>query len=666
MNITDKLTILADAAKYDVSCASSGSRRKNTGQRLGNAAACGICHSYTEDGRCVSLLKILLTNYCIYDCAYCVNRQSNDVPRAAFTSEEVVSLTTDFYRRNYIEGLFLSSGVMGSPDATMEHLVRAVRLLREEGFNGYIHLKCVPDASERLIQQAGLHADRLSVNIELPSERSLRRLTRDKSYSSVLTPMGIIQDNILQTRADRKRLRHVPSFAPAGQSTQLIIGASPESDYEILSLANLLYKEKTLKRVYYSAYIPVLKPTQGMPDICEPPLQRENRLYQSDWLIRLYGFSLDELITPKTPFLDLNMDPKQAYALSHPEAFPVDINTADREMILRVPGIGIKSANRIVGLRRRGRIRYEHLKQMGVVLARANGHIRCDGMPTPHWVNTFPADTVAERPGREGRIHTKPPRVMIYDGSFDGLLTVIYRTYQDRRVPAAIKPSKQPQLGLFDEHTTVASDLAIAERVWEGLKKRLGWKHRQKLYHAFLSGAPEVEMAICRYVHDVVPAGIGDKAHLASHLRIHSLAQRVRREAHRMKGFVRFQRVDDDRYLALVSPRYDVLPLIRRHFEARFADQEWIIYDTRRNYGLVYDGAATEALQLDLTQLRSAPSDVEANERQYQSLWQQYYRAINIDLRNNSRLHRQKLPRRYWRYLTEKQGIRDLEIGDVH
>jgi probable DNA metabolism protein len=392
-----------------------------------------------------------------------------------------------------------------------------------------------------------------------------------------------------------------------------------------------------------------------MPDICEPPLQRENRLYQSDWLIRLYGFSLNELITPETPFLDLNMDPKQAYALSHPEAFPVDINTADREMILRVPGIGIKSANRIVGLRRRGRIRYEHLKQMGVVLSRANGHIHCDGMPAPHWVNTFSAGTAVQRPDREGRIHTKKPRVIIYDGTFDGLLTVLYRTYEDQCVPEAIKRSKQSQLGLFDEYTTVDSDLAIAERVWEGLKKRLGWKHRQKLYHAFLSSAPEVEMAICRYVHDVVPAGNEGRAHLASHLRIHSLAQRVGREAHRMKGFVRFQRLADDRYLALVSPRYDVLPLIRRHFEARFADQEWIIYDTRRNYGLVYDGDTTKALQLDLTQLGSAPSDVEANEREYQSLWQQYYRAINIDLRNNPRLHLQRLPRRYWRYLTEKQ-----------
>ena len=655
MNVEDKLTILADAAKYDVSCASSGSRRKNSGRRLGNAAACGICHTYTEDGRCVSLLKILLTNYCIYDCAYCVNRQSNDVPRAAFTSEEVVSLTIDFYCRNYIEGLFLSSGVMGSPDTTMEHLVRAVRLLRQEGFNGYIHLKCVPDASERLIQYAGLYADRLSVNIELPSERSLIRLTRDKSYSSVLTPMGIIQGNIAQTRVDRKRLRHVPSFAPAGQSTQLIIGASPESDYEILSLANQLYREKSLKRVYYSAYIPVLKPTQGMPDICKPPLQRENRLYQSDWLIRLYGFSLDELIKPETPFLDLTMDPKQAYALSHPEVFPVDINTADREMILRVPGIGIKSANRIVGLRRRGRIRYEHLKQMGVVLSRANGHIYCDGMPIPHWVNNFSADTADNKRDKQGRIHAKTPRVMIYDGTFDGLLTVLFRTNKDRRVPGAIKRSKQTQLGLFDEHTTVTSDLAIAKRVWEGLKKWLGWKHRQKLYHAFLSNAPEVEMAICRYVHDAVPSGSGDTAHLASHIRVHSLAQRVRREAHRMKGFVRFQREADGRYLALVSPRYDVLPLIRHHFEARFADREWIIYDTRRSYGLMYDGDSTKALQLDLAQLRSASSGVEASERQYQSLWKRYYQTINIDLRNNPKLHLQYLPRRYWRYLTEKQ-----------
>jgi probable DNA metabolism protein len=662
MRLEDKLAILADAAKYDVSCASSGSRRKNFGKRLGNTAASGICHTYTEDGRCVSLLKILLTNHCIYDCVYCVNRRSNDIPRAAFTAREVVSLTIDFYRRNYIEGLFLSSGVVRSPDDTMERMVRVVKRLREEGFHGYIHLKCVPDAGGRLIRQAGRHADRLSINIELPSEKSLVRLTRDKSYPSVLTPMGIIQEKIAQNRADRKHLRHVPSFAPAGQSTQLIIGASPESDYEILALADRLYRGKSLKRIYYSAYIPVLQPGPGLPDITEPPLRRENRLYQSDWLMRLYGFSLEEVITPNAPFLDLNMDPKQAYALNHPDQFPVDINRADREMILRVPGIGIKSANRIVGLRRHGRIRYEHLKQLGVVVSRATVYLRCDGMPNRQWIHAVPG-TGGPEPARSAGSRKETDRenpsellVMAYDGSFDGLLTVVFKTYEDKMLPQSIERSGAHQMGLFDRRRDVASDPNIAERVWKGLGERLGWKQRRKLYDAFLSGDPGVEMAICRYIRDIVPAGDGGDAHLTSHILINSLAQRVRREAHRMKGFIRFQRMGDSHYLAMISPSYDVLPLIRRHFEARFADQDWTIYDTRRNYGLNYDGHTTRELQLNPNQLEFPPGGAKEYELHYQRLWRKYYQAVNIDPRNNPKLHARQLPRRYWRYLPEKQN----------
>ncbi len=662
MKLENKLAILADAAKYDVSCASSGSRRRNTGKRLGNAAASGICHTYTEDGRCVSLLKILLTNHCIYDCVYCVNRCSNDIPRAAFTAKEVANLTIDFYRRNYIEGLFLSSGVMRSPDDTMERLIRVVKLLRDEGFNGYIHLKCVPDAGDRLIRRAGRYADRLSINIELPSEKSLVRLTRDKSYPSVLTPMGVIQETIAQTRDDRKRMRHVPPFAPAGQSTQLIIGASPESDYEILTLADSLYRGKALKRVYYSAYIPVPQPLPGLPDIAAPPLQRENRLYQSDWLMRFYGFSLQELITPDTPFLDLKIDPKQAYALNYPEQFPVDINTADREMILRVPGIGVMSANRIVGLRRRGRIRFEHLKQLGVAMKRAAGFIRCDGMPSRQWHHGatvkadpgFAALTVGRRDG-DGTTATEP-HVMTYDGSFDGLLTVVFKTFEEKALPQAIEYSGPYQLGLFERRTNVTSDPHMAERVWNGLGKRLGWKKRRKVHDAFLSGEPAVGMAICRYIHDIIADGGSNGAHLASHILISSLARRVRREAHRMKGFVRFQRVTQAQYLALVAPRYDVLPLIRRHFEARFADQKWIIYDTRRNYGLSYDRQSTRECRLDLSELKTIPADEGSDERQYQTLWQRYYQSVNIDPRNNPKLHLRQLPRRYWRYLPEKHG----------
>ncbi len=664
MDIEDKLTILADAAKYDVSCASSGSRRKNSGRRLGNSAPSGICHTYTEDGRCVSLLKILLTNVCIYDCAYCVNRCSNDIPRAAFTTREIVSLTIDFYRRNYIEGLFLSSGVIRSPDDTMERLVRTVQMLRGQGFNGYIHLKCVPFASRRLIQQAGQHADRLSVNIELPSEASLMRLAQDKTYASVLTPMGVIRETIAETRADRKRLRHVPAFAPAGQSTQLIVGASPESDYEILNLADGLYRQQTLKRVYYSAYVPVGGSRKPLPDLVEPPLRRENRLYQADWLMRLYGFSIDEVIDSASPWLDLTIDPKQAFALRHPERFPVDINTADREMILRVPGIGLKSANRIVHLRQKGRIRLEHLRQLGAIVTRARPYIRCDGLPARQWpvaATRIPPQTVtmASPPGgTEASSSSAGRRVFETDGSFEGLLSAIYRAYTDPALPDAIEPNGRGQRGLFEQPVTINTDPVIADRVWKGLKKHLGAKRRRKLLDAFLSGHAGVETMIYRLVADAIAARRGrtGRTHLSTFIQIDKLSRQVRLEAHRMKGLIRFEQTGDDGYLALADPRYDVLPLVRRHFESRFADQRWIIYDTRRNYGLVYDGRHTQALQMDVAALTASCRN--DHEQLCQTLWQHYYAAVNVEARNNPRLHLSKLPRRYWQYLTEKQPLR--------
>ncbi|MEJ2476615.1 MAG: putative DNA modification/repair radical SAM protein [Desulfobacterales bacterium] len=664
MRIEDKLAVLADAAKYDVSCASNGSRRKNTGRRLGNAAPSGICHTYTEDGRCVSLLKILYTNACIFDCAYCVNRCGNDIPRSAFTLDEIVSLTIDFYRRNYIEGLFLSSGIMRSPDDTMERLIRTVQDLRKQGFNGYIHVKCVPYASRRLIRQAGLYADRLSVNIELPSEKSLKQLTKNKTYASVLEPMGVIREAIAETQDSRKRLRHVPPFAPAGQSTQLIVGASPESDYDILDLADRLYRRQTLKRVYYSAYVPVGQPGTGLPEIAAPLLQRENRLYQADWLMRLYGFSIAEVISAESPYLDLKIDPKQAFALRHPALFPIDINAADREMILRVPGIGLKSANRIVSLRRRGRIRFEHLKQMGVVVARAQSFIQCEGLPTGQWQGASLARRFQnpEPPQCQRSLDAGParetPLVFMTDGTFEGLLTAIFDAYIAERPPEAVESSGSDQWGLFERRVTVSTDPAKSERVWKGFKKHLGINRRRKLFDAYLSGSPGVETMIYRFVRDAIPGRNArrSEAHLASHIQIEKLCMRVRREAHRMKGFVRFRRTGDDRYLALVAPRYDILPLIRRHFESRFADQTWIIYDTSRNYGLCYDRYKTRELRLDVSELKAPGNDDVGDEELCQTLWQRYYAAVNISSRNNRKLHLRQLPRRYWRYLPEKQS----------
>jgi putative DNA modification/repair radical SAM protein len=377
--ILDKLKILADAAKYDVSCSSSGGKRKNHNQGLGNAEGIGICHSFTDDGRCVSLLKILLTNFCIFDCAYCVTRSSNDIKRAAFTVEEVVELTLNFYRRNYIEGLFLSSGIFKNADYTMERLVRVAKKLRtEHKFNGYIHLKTIPGASQELIREAGLYADRLSVNIELPSEQSLQQLAPEKDYPSILIPMGAIKEELTAAKEEKKLYKHAPSFAPAGQSTQLIVGASAENDRQILSLSDSLYQSYQLKRVYYSGYVPISTDSR-LPVLAQPPVVRENRLYQADWLMRFYGFAAQELTDEHHPHLDQEVDPKLAWALRHLHIFPLEVNTADYEMILRVPGIGVRSAKKIVSARRFAHLQFDHLHQIGVVLKRARFFITCQG-----------------------------------------------------------------------------------------------------------------------------------------------------------------------------------------------------------------------------------------------------------------------------------------------
>ena len=382
--ILAKLRILAESAKYDVSCSSSGTSRKNSPGGIGSAASTGICHSFTDDGRCVSLLKILYTNHCMYDCAYCVNRRSNDLPRASFTVRELVELTIEFYRRNYIEGLFLSSAVVRSPDHTMERMVRVLQLLRTaHRFNGYIHVKCIPGASRELVLQAGLYADRLSVNIEIPSEGNLKRLAPEKDHQSVYAPMRHIQEGMLENHEARQKFRHAPRFAPAGQSTQMIIGASSERDADILKLSSLLYGGPGLKRVYYSGFVPVNGYDTRLPALTAVPLVRENRLYQADWLMRLYHFNAGEIADDRHPDLDLEIDPKLAWALRHPEYFPLDVNRADYVQILRVPGIGLKSAERIVTARRHCRLTAQDLTQLGVVMKRAKYFLSCRGTDAP-------------------------------------------------------------------------------------------------------------------------------------------------------------------------------------------------------------------------------------------------------------------------------------------
>lgn len=373
MTLGEKLEILSDAAKYDVSCTSGGTERKGDGEGMGNCRKAGICHSFSADGRCISLLKILFTNECIYDCKYCVNRSGNDVVRTSFTPEEVCTLTMEFYRRNYIEGLFLSSGVLKSPNYTMELLYTVLYKLRHEhNFQGYIHVKAIPGADSRLIQMTGYLADRMSVNIELPTAESLRLLAPHKTRKNILAPMRFVQQMSAENQYEIQTYRHVPKFVPAGQSTQMIIGATPESDYQILHVAESLYKKFDLKRVFYSAFIPVNE-DKNLPSVKEqrPPLLREHRLYQADWLLRYYHFEAGELLDEENPNFNAYLDPKCFWALRHLEEFPIEINYAAYDMLLRVPGIGYKSASRIVKARRMGMLDFEDLKKMGVVLKRA-------------------------------------------------------------------------------------------------------------------------------------------------------------------------------------------------------------------------------------------------------------------------------------------------------
>ncbi len=380
LSLMEKLGILTDSAKYDVACTSSGVERKGNGRDLGNCVKAGICHSFSSDGRCISLLKILMTNECIYDCKYCINRRSNDVPRATFAPEEICRLTMEFYRRNYIEGLFLSSGIIESPGRTMELMYQTLYLLRNVyRFNGYVHVKAIPGAPPQLIQMTGYLADRMSVNLELPTAEGLRELAPNKHRRSILTPMRQIQNGIQVNQHDLMLYRHAPKFVAGGQSTQMIIGATGESDYQILNVAESLYRKFALKRVFYSAFVKVNE-DKALPSLPGgPPLLREHRLYQADWLLRFYGFEAQELLDEKRPFFNVMLDPKEDWAVRHLEQFPVEINRASYERLLRVPGIGVRSARRIVAARRSARLRFEDLRRIGVVLKRAVYFITCGG-----------------------------------------------------------------------------------------------------------------------------------------------------------------------------------------------------------------------------------------------------------------------------------------------
>ncbi len=408
MDLRIKLTILADAAKYDASCASSGAKGRRDGSTLGSTEGMGICHSYTPDGRCVSLLKILLTNYCIYDCHFCVNRVTSEIPRARFTVEEVVRLTLDFYKRNYIEGLFLSSGIIQSVEYTMEQLIAVARTLRQQyGFGGYIHLKLIPGASEELIHEAGLWADRLSANIELPTQADLQRLAPDKKHETIVGAMAEVRERLAEVRSDRQAGLHPPRFAPAGQSTQMVIGATPTPDRAILQTAAALYRDQQVRRVYYSAYSPTPHADARLPGQ-PPPLMREHRLYQADWLLRFYGFEVQELATEPNGNLALDIDPKLAWALLHRDQFPVDVNIAPREMLLRIPGMGVRNVDRILRIRKYHRLTTDDLRRLRVVWRTAAPFVITD--------DPNPGLQQLDRVDLRRRVRSKPTTPSLFDG----------------------------------------------------------------------------------------------------------------------------------------------------------------------------------------------------------------------------------------------------------
>lgn len=380
MDINEKLIHLTEAAKYDVSCSSSGSQRKSKKGMTGNTSLPGICHSWAADGRCVSLLKVLMSNACVYNCAYCVNRASADFVRVSFQPEELVSLFMNFYKRNYVEGLFLSSAVFKSPEHTMEQMIQVVKVLRQrEKYNGYIHLKAIPGADQKQLDEAGLYADRISINLELPTAESLQLLAPEKKQDAMFLPMHYLKQRRVENRSDLKKFSFAKPFMPAGQTTQMMIGATGDTDLSIIRLSEGMYKNMAMKRVYYSAYIPVVKENSLLPSSVQSPLLREHRLYQADWLLRFYGFKAQEILDQSTPDLDLEMDPKCHWALKHMDFFPMEVNKATFEMLIRIPGIGHTSAKKICHARRFGSLTYEHLKKMGVVLKRAQYFILAQG-----------------------------------------------------------------------------------------------------------------------------------------------------------------------------------------------------------------------------------------------------------------------------------------------
>ena len=699
--LMDKLTILADSAKYDVACTSSGASRTARPGTMGSCYAPGCCHAFTADGRCVSLLKVLMTNCCSFDCGYCVNRRSNDIPRATFAPRELAELTMEFYRRNYIEGLFLSSAVLGTPDYTTERMLAVLRLLRGEyRFGGYIHAKAIPGTSPELLQQLGYLADRLSVNVELPSERSLNLLAPDKGRHSIFRPMKQIAVSGAASREELTLYRHAPKFAPAGQSTQMIVGASPETDYHILKLTEGMYQKYGLKRVFYSAYIPVAEDTRLPALDTKPPLLREHRLYQADWLLRFYQFEADEILDKDNPNFNPYLDPKCNWAVQHYGLFPVDVNRAPFEMLLRVPGIGPKSARRIWRARKQAALGLDELKRMGVVLKRAQYFITCRGFSGAHPgrgtagreritralidPNVFSGSceqlSLFSPPAVDNLIgQGVPPRaavrmvreeavqclakgarklhdadvVYLYDGSFEGFLCCVYESFAQHELPFAVWTPQRETATLYPVKD-IPTDPAVARRVFASFGKKLGAETEYLVSRDFLSGQEDKELLLLRFLHLAFALGPGTVKREGHPVvaPLYAMKKSLDWEVDKFQGFVRFEE-HDGMLGAVIHPKNYILPLLRPHFCGRFPEEDFMIYDAVHQAVLLHEGHSTRLLELAAPLELPPPS---AREQQFQALWTQFYKTLEIKARHNEKGRMTHCPKRFWADMVEMQG----------
>lgn len=652
MDTLEKLKILTDAAKYDVSCSSSGSNRKNSSKGLGNGHLAGICHSWSEDGRCISLLKILFTNKCIYDCEYCINRSSNVTKRAEFSPREVADLTINFYKRNYIEGLFLSSGVIKNPNYTMELLIKTADILRNEyHYNGYIHMKSIPGADSDLLKKMGLLVDRMSVNVELPLEKSLKILAPQKSIKAIESSMDFANKKIVQRKNEIKLYKHTPKFLPAGQTTQMIIGADEESDFDIVSRAENLYDDYSLKRVFYSAFVPVVK-SEFTKDIKKAPLLREHRLYQADWLLRFYGFKSSDLLNEKNKNFDLRIDPKTDWAINNISKFPMEINKASFYDLIKIPGIGITSARKIVNARKYRKLEYWHLKALNISVKKARNFITVNGK--------YQGLKVKDQKDLKERMSLSDPKsfeqlsffgwnmkIIVYDGTFEGFLTVIFTSYKEN-FKVKIERGKD-QISFLDQKY-IKTNFEKAKRVEDSIKKNISKEFYYDIKIAFKSDYKNKDTIIARLIK--LSFLKGEKITKSTNkysIAFNKMVKNYSREAHAFKGLLRFKEIQEGFLFAKYESHNDILEDLSRHFLQRMPKEKFVIYDKNRNKAFVSiygNFEVVEILNLDIKESKK--------EEFFQNLWIGFYDAIAIKERKNKKLMIENMPKKYWKNLPEK------------